>query len=291
MRTDARRVITSAFRSPDVLWSIAWIAGMTAIIVWDLLFLNTPAFHQLLGALVNTVFAGSIVVLLALLAGWISGAALFLMDRRGMNGPYLVVSFILNVIRSIPQIVGIMFGLFLLTMLIENELLVGTPAILFWMSAVIAMFTFLEISDLVRSRIAQFAAMDFYPAMLACGMSELRIINREILWRNSRAHIVHAMIGVFGTAVFLQCSVDYVISVGLSSDVSTQNFPLTLGGLLASMDSKQDILAIGTVFSDPLYVPQLLFRHLQGVSVVGVLIFTLVCVYQVGSGFVRRNRL
>jgi hypothetical protein len=57
------------------------------------------------------------------------------------------------------------------------------------------------------------------------------------------------------------------------------------------MDSKQDILAVGTILTDPGYAPQLFFRHLQGISVAFALTFTLLCIHQVTAGFVRRRRL
>ncbi len=278
-------------RKPDTLWLLAWIAGMALLLAWDAAFLNAPALHRLLSALVNTIAAGLMVVLLALILGWASGVSLYLLERRGRRGPYLTVSFLLNLLRSVPQIVGILAGYVILTLFIERETLVGSTALLFWMSVVVALFVFLDIADLVRARIAQFAALDFYPAMLCCGMKESRIVNVEILWKNSRAHILQAMIGIFGMAVFLQCSIDFILSVGLSSDVSAANFPVTLGGLLATMDSKQDILAIGTVFSDPTYLPYLFFRHLQGISVAFALTYSLICIHQITAGFVRRRRL
>jgi ABC-type dipeptide/oligopeptide/nickel transport system permease subunit len=276
---------------PDLLWLLVWLAGMGVLLLWDLAFLNNPALKRLLNALLNTLTAGLTVVVLALLLGWACGAGLYLLERRGRKGVYLTVSFLLNIVRSVPQIVGILAGYIVLTLLIEREVLVGPAALLFWMSAIVALFVFLDIADLVRGRIAQFAALDFYPAMLCCGVSEARIVNVEILWKNSRAHLLHAMIAVFGMAVFLQCSIDFILSVGLSTEVSATNFPVTLGGLLATMDSKQDILAVGTILTNPAYTGQLFFRHLQGLSVAFALIFTLLCIHTITAGFVRRRRL
>ena len=278
-------------RKPDLLWCLIWAAGIGLLLLWDLAFLNTPALERLLAALGNTIAAGLIVVVLALLLGWGSGTGLYLLARRGRTGGYLAGTFVLNLVRSIPQIVGILAGYVVLTLLMEREALTRPAALLFWMSAVIALFVFVDIADLVRQRIREFAALDFYPAMLTCGMSEARIVNVEILWKNSRAHLVHAMIAVFGMAVFLQCSIDFILSVGLSTDVSSVNFPVTLGGLLATMDSKQDVLAVGTVLTDPSYLPQLFFRHLQGISTAFALTFSLLCIHKVTAGFVWRERL
>jgi hypothetical protein len=57
------------------------------------------------------------------------------------------------------------------------------------------------------------------------------------------------------------------------------------------MDSKQDILAISMLFEEIGYWPNLLFRHLQGVSAAFSLVFTLVCMYRVSNGLIRRHNL
>jgi hypothetical protein len=127
--------------------------------------------------------------------------------------------------------------------------------------------------------------------MLCSGVRESRIINFDILWKNSIAHIAQKLVSTFAMAIFLQCSIDFIISVGLSTDVSLTNFPVTLGGMLATMDSKQDILAISMLFEEIGYWPNLLFRHLQGVSAAFSLVFTLVCMYRVSNGLIRRHNL
>lgn len=276
---------------PDILWTIAWAFGLGAVLAWDAVFLNGPAFRRLLAALGNTLAGALLVVAVSLLLGWAAGAGLYLLERRRRRVWYLLLTFILNVIRSIPQIVGIMAGYIVLTVFIEAETVTAMSSLLLWTSFIVAVFVFLDVSDLVRARIGQFAAMDFYPAMLCAGVRESHIINVEILWKNSRAHLLNAMITTFGAAVFLECSIDFVLSVGLSTDVSMTNFPVTLGGLLATLDSKQDILAVGTLLSDPLYAPNLLFRHLQGISTAFALTFTLACVHQIAASFVRRRKL
>jgi hypothetical protein len=85
--------------------------------------------------------------------------------------------------------------------------------------------------------------------------------------------------------------VDFIISVGLSTDVSSVNLPVTLGSLLAKIDSKQDILAIGYSLTHLGYIIRLPFEHLQGISVSFIIVFTLVCMYQIGNGFARRHHL
>jgi ABC-type dipeptide/oligopeptide/nickel transport system permease subunit len=269
---------------------IVWLAGLTALGLWDAFFLNRPAFDLLRWAFLNTMVACTLVVLLSLFLGWVVGVMLHFLETR-RQPIYLVVTFLLNIIRSVPQIIGILGGYIVLTVFIEQEILRSPLSQLIWMAAVISLFVFLEVTDLVRERIAYYNTLDFFHAMVCCGIKESRIINREILWKNSRAHLLHKLVSIFGTAVFLQCSIDFIVSVGLSTDVSLSNFPSTLGNLLAKLDSKQDILAIGVVFTNFTAAPSLLFEHLQGISTAFAIVFTLVCVYKISGGLVKRYHL
>jgi hypothetical protein len=96
---------------------------------------------------------------------------------------------------------------------------------------------------------------------------------------------------VFGMAIFLQCSIDFIISVGLSTQASSVNFPVTLGSLLAKIDSKQDILAIGYAITHWSHIDNLFFEHLQGITVAFLLVFTLLCMYHISNGYARRHNL
>lgn len=283
--------VRKVYQDKDKLWLCIWIGGLLLLLIWDVAFLNAPALARIEEAFVNTLFAGALVVLLTLIFGWAAGVGLHFLDEAPRRAPYIVLTFFLNVIRSIPQIVGILIGYVVVTFFIQREVLQNHYLQLFWMSFVISLFVFLEVVDLVRDRIRYFATLDFYPAMLCCGVRESRIVNIEVLWKNSRAHLIHKLIAIFGSAIFLQCSIDFIISVGLSTDVSSTNFPVTLGSLLAKMDSKQDILAIGSLFSDLGSFPRLFTEHLQGVSVAIVIVFSLLCIYQISNGFVKRHSL
>ena len=103
--------------------------------------------------------------------------------------------------------------------------------------------------------------------------------------------MINKLIAVFGAALFLLCSVDFIISIGLSTEVSSVNLPVTLGSLLAKIDSKQDILAIGYSLTHWDYVVRLPFEHLQGITVALIIVFTLLCMYQITNGYARRHRL
>jgi hypothetical protein len=73
--------------------------------------------------------------------------------------------------------------------------------------------------------------------------------------------------------------------------VSLSNFPATLGSLLAKLDSKQDILAIGSALVNPSGLGDLFFRHLQGITVAFVIVFTLLCMHNISHGLVKHFRL
>jgi ABC-type dipeptide/oligopeptide/nickel transport system permease subunit len=277
-------------RTEDRRWVVFWIGGLVALGLWDVFALNAPAFLLVRRAAANTLAGAVMVVVLSLAMGWGAGVLLHMLETRHRR-VYLPVAFVFNILRSVPQIVGVLIGYIVLTVLIRQELLQSPFLQLSWMSLVIALFVFLEITDMVRARIAYYTGLDFFHAMLCCGISERRIINREILWKNSRAHLLQKMVTVFGSAVFLQCSIDFIVSVGLSTDVSLSNFPVTLGSLLAKLDSKQDILAIGTAVADWSRVPSLFFQHLQGVSVAAIIVYSLACVSKISHGLMRRYRL
>ncbi len=274
----------------DIVWLFIWLGGIAALAVWDTLFLNAPAFTLVRTAFVNTLFACLLAVLFSLVMGWSVGVLLHFLETRRRE-LYLPAVFTLNIIRSVPQIVGILIGYVVLTYLIRQEILRSQFLQLAWMALVISVFVFLEMVDLVRERIAYYSKLDFFHAMLCCGIKESRVINREILWKNSRAHLLYKSVSVFGAAIFLQCSIDFIVSVGLSTDVSLSNFPATLGSVLAKLDSKEDILAIGRSFTNPADVPSLFFQHLQGISIAAIIVFTLVCIYKISHGLVQRYRL
>ncbi len=275
------------FEEKDLLWTLIWLTGMSLLWLWDILFLNAPALDRFETAFFNTFISGLLVILFcALLAYSIGFAFEYLRSRE--SKVYIALSFITDLIRSIPQIIGVLLGYMILTLLINNDVVSGKAFQLIFISFCISLFVFLEVSDLIRERIQYFKKSDFYSAMLCCGIKESRIINREILLKNSLPHILHKLISVFGITIFLLCSVDFIISVGLSTNVSLSNFPPTLGSLLAKLDSKQDILAIGTVLTDLSYFPKLFFEHLQGVSVAFSIVFSLLCVYKISNGFIKR---
>jgi ABC-type methionine transport system permease subunit len=275
----------------DTRWVSIWCGAMGVLFLWDAAFLNAPAFAQLRAALLNTILGGALVIVFSGVMGWIAGVGRHFLSEFRFGALYTLLDFLLNLVRSVPQFIGILVGYIVITQFIQSEALVDPYLQIFWTSMVISVFVFLEFADLIRERISYYTKLDFVNAMLVCGISEGRIINWEILWKNSLSHIIHKLISVFGIAIFLQCSIDFIISVGLSRDVSAGNFPVTLGSVLAKLDSKQDILAIGKVLTDPGYISDLVVYNLQGVSAAFAIVFTLLCVYHVANGYVKRHNL
>jgi ABC-type dipeptide/oligopeptide/nickel transport system permease component len=275
----------------DTRWLSLWFLVGAAVLIWDILFLNKPAFQKVITGFFNTFIIALLVVFLTLLFGWLVTVLLHSLQSRSNKAPYLAATFFLNLIRSIPQIVGVLFSYVGITLLVEGSVITSRPLIMVVMAACISVFIFLELVDLMRDRIDHFAKLDFYSAMRVCGIPEKRVVNFDILWKNSRLHILNKLIAVLGYAVFLQCSVDFIISVGLSTDVNETVLPSTLGSLLAAIDSKQDILAIGYTLTHLDYTGHLFFEHLQGMTVAFCIVFSLVCIYHIANGYAERHRL
>jgi hypothetical protein len=290
IQKEKKSLFSKLYAQKDNYWFSFWILGLILIWIWNIMFLNKPALQQLEIGFINTLIISFLVIIFSTLLGW--GSTL-LHNFLEHNFPKFRIAlvFLINIIRSVPQIVGILMGYVILTILIQQGKLTSQFLILIFMALIIALFVFLEIFDLLRERITFFSRRDFFDAMRVCGISEHYIINREIIWRSSRIHIINKLIAIFGVSIFLLCSVDFIISVGLSTDVSSVNLPVTLGSLLAKIDSKQDILAIGYSLSHLGYIFRLPFEHLQGITVAFIIVFTLVCMFQIGNGFARRHHL
>ena len=281
---------TEFYNQKDRYWFGVWLSGIIFIWIWNILYLNKPALGQLESGFLNTLFISLLVIIFSIIFSWAITLLYEIFNRRFPKLKIILI-FIINLIRSIPQIVGILMGYIILTVFIQKGVLTSNWLILVSMAFIIAVFIFLEVFDLLRERISFYRRRDFFNAMRVCGISERYIINREIIWRSSRIHLINKLIAILGISIFLLCSVDFIISVGLSTNVSSVNLPVTLGSLLAKIDSKQDILAIGHSLSHWGYVFRLPYEHLQGITVAFIIVFSLVCFYQMGNGYARRHHL
>jgi len=271
-------------------WVVIWLSGLLILWIWDSIFLFTPALRKLETAFFNTILISLLVTVLSLLFAWCL-TMLGHWAKEHYNGIFhFPLNFGVNFIRSIPQILGILLGYIFISYQIENNQLSSFYTIIF-IAVIISLFVFLEISDLMQERILHFQKTDFYNSGRVCGISEFHLVNFDILYKNSWIHIFNKMIAVFGMSIFLICSIDFIISVGLSTNISAVNMPATLGSMLAQLDSKQDILAIGTTFLNPSYLPNLFFRHLQGISTAFLIVFSLFSMYKISNGFARRYHI
>jgi ABC-type dipeptide/oligopeptide/nickel transport system permease subunit len=288
----SRRALSGFMASrKDFLWFGLWVAGLALTWVWLAFYLNEPARILVASACVHTAAGALAAVTLALAMGWCAAIVLHFLESSRRRTAYLGLSFVLNLLRSVPQIVGMLIGYVVVTGLALNEVLASDSSRILATSFVTALFVFQEVVDLIRERIRHFESLEFVSALLVCGVPSRVIINREILLKNSMAYIVQKSVALFGRAIFLICSIDFIVSVGLSSEVSLSNLPVTLGSMLAKLDSKQDILAIGTALTDLRVVPTLFVEHLQGISVAFLIVYTLLCVYRIANGLMERYRL
>jgi len=282
--------VINLYSQKDKLWAIIWLAGIILLWIWDLIFLNNPALRKLETAFFNTVFVGILVIVFSLSLAWLVTMLIHFSKERFKGILFFPLKLLVNLLRSIPQILGVLIGYVFITRLLEQTTF-STATIMLLMAFTISLFVFLEISDLMLERINHYKKTDFYNASRVCGIPDFYTINFDILYKNSWIHLFNKLIAVFGMTIFLICSIDFIVSVGLSTDVSAINLPSTLGSMLAQIDSKQDILAIGSTLADPTYFPNLFFRHLQGISVAFSIVFTLFSVYKISDGFARRYHI
>lgn len=291
MKTGKPSFISAIIDEKDKRWALIWLVVMITVTVWNFLFLNKPALQKVITGFINTFTIAILVVTFTLMLGWGFTLLLHYLGKSKGKSGYMAVMFVLNLLRSIPQIIGVLLTYIAIASMISSGTITSNVILFPLMAFCMSLFIVNELIDLMRDRIEHFRKLDFYNAMQVCGIAEHRIINFDILWKNSRIHIFNKLISVFGSAIFLQCSVDFIISVGLSTQVNAVTLPVTLGSLLAKIDSKQDILAIGNTLTNPLYFPNLFFGHLLGVTVAFLIVFSLMCIYHIANGYAERHKL
>ena len=261
------------------------------VFVWSFLFLNKPALYAVSEAFFRTIGIAAFAAIFAAILGIFVALILHFARKRFLKTYHLLL-FLMDIFRSIPQIVALLFTFLFISSLGKDGFLLSMPFLYsFFISITLSIFIFPEITLLIDERISFFRKNDFYDSLLVCGVKERRIILFDIILKNSTAHLVNKIIATFGMAIFLICSVDFIISIGLANKETPYSLPLTLGTLLAKPDSKQDILAIGTLLSDPSYITKLPFVHLQGLLVAFLISFTLLSIYKIGNWLVERNKL
>ncbi len=270
----------------EITWFKAWLGGLGLTWLWLYFFLNAPARQKIETAMLNTFAIAVLATTLALALAWGYALTVYYARRKGRFTEQ-VSDILFSTWRALPQILGLLFGYVLLAYFQQSQHW-ALPPVLFFLALTVALVVFPELGDLLLERIAYFQKSDFFDAMRVSGVRDSQIINYDILFKNSRVHILNKLIAVFGMTFFLLISVDFIVSVGLSQSVSLVNMPKTLGNILAHIDSKQDILAIGRVLSHPGQFISLFFTHLQGVSVAFIIVFSLLALYKISQHFSRR---
>ena len=124
--------------SKDTRWLSVWTGGSLLLLVWDVFFLNRPALQKVITGFVNTFIIASMVVAFTLVLGWLFTLLLHSLASRRSRALYLLVTFILNLIRSVPQIVGILFAYVGITFLVEGSVVSSKPLIMVFMAIVAA---------------------------------------------------------------------------------------------------------------------------------------------------------
>jgi len=200
----SRALHSEMYRRKDAFWLVVWIGGMLLLWLWDSVFLNEPALARLQTAFVNSALTGFMVVVFSVAFGWAAGVWLHLLGRSKWKKLFGISALVVNLLRSIPQIIAVLVGYVVLTALLHEEIVRSISVQLLWISGVISLAVVLEVVDTVQARIEYFRTLDFVDAMLCCGISESRVINIEILWKNSRSHLLHKVIAIFGISIFLQ---------------------------------------------------------------------------------------
>ena len=70
MKTDNGRFLHGIFSGKDRFWAAVWVITVGLLGIWDMVFLNRPAFKKVVTGFVNTFVISLIVVAITLLLGW-----------------------------------------------------------------------------------------------------------------------------------------------------------------------------------------------------------------------------
>jgi len=273
---------------PAKFWFRIMIVGLLLIYLWNAAFLYESGFKRWQAALFNSIFVSFVASLLSIFLGWFFSYYKYINEYLDKVVVSKTIIFFIDAIKSIPQVIGALTGYAILTNLTARDYNLSSFVLLILLSFILGLFLFVEAYDMFNERIAYYKDKDFISALRVLGMKESSIINKEIFYKNSRSYVIQKFASIFGEVFFLQASVDYIISVGLTLKTNLVSLPPTLGNLLARIDSKQDIFAIGMIFSNLSYIFELPFKHLQGLSAALTLVFVLICVYKIANALTEK---
>lgn len=228
-------------------------------------------------ALLSAIAITAVSVLLALILVFGLAVALLVVNEQFGGVRRLIL-----LIPLLPQIVWLMIGYSFV-----NSWIVGqgiSDSVTIFLSASLFAFVLLpEVFQFLEERLAHEKEHGAFFPLQTHGVSLPQLVIREVLWRQNRAHVLLKMCALVGSVFFLQISIEFIISVGLSETIGVINFPLSLGQLLTQIGSKQDLLAVGYALFSPSYGPTLLTQHLFGLSVAISILLGMIGAFKLSS--------
>ncbi len=288
MKTEMLKTTThKIYSSKEKLWSIIFVSFFLLLLVWNFIFLNNTALNKWLIATANTYLLASSATLLAFLFAKIFvdlNLRIFISQNKAAS---VANRLFLDFLRSIPQVIFLLGGYAIMIFYFSGFSLIN----FIWLSFVISLVFLNDAYDEMQNRINFYRQTDFFNASLVAGIPLGKIVNRDILWRNSQPYLVNRAVNIFTASVFLLCSVDFIISVGLTNEINLASLPVTLGNVLANITAKEDILAVREIFVNPLYITELFTKHLEGISAAILLLLTLISGFKISNGLIEKNNL
>ncbi len=288
MKTEMLKTTThKIYSSKEKLWSIIFVSFFLLLLVWNFIFLNNTALNKWLIATANTYLLASSATLLAFLFAKIFvdlNLRIFISQNKAAS---VANRLFLDFLRSIPQVIFLLGGYAIMIFYFSGFSLIN----FIWLSFVISLVFLNDAYDEMQNRINFYRQTDFFNASLVAGIPLGKIVNRDILWRNSQPYLVNRAVNIFTASVFLLCSVDFIISVGLTNEINLASLPVTLGNVLANITAKEDILAVREIFVNPLYITELFTKHLEGISAAILLLLTLISGFKISNGLIKKNNL
>ncbi len=282
-----RKLWREFYSQKDKYWAALFFAAIFCLFVWNAIFLDAAAFGKWLRSTANTYSVGVTATAFAFLFAKGFLFARLWSERNENRKAAAALQVFLDFLQSLPQVVFILFAYAIMIFYLPS---VFTLRIV-WLAFALGVIFSKDVYDEMISRINYFKKTEFYNASLVAGIPEKRIVNRDILWLNSAPYLLNRAVVVFTSAVFLLCSADFIISVGLSPEISLTSLPATLGNLLANISAKEDLLAVRELFTNPFYLSALLTKHLQGFAAAFTLVFTIIAGYKISNGIVERKKL
>ena len=134
--TDISRILQ---QRKDIRWLSFWFLGMIVVWIWDALFLDPLSYELVQAAIFNTFFGAGAAVAAALGLGWGGALLLYFLENGKKRFFYLPILFMVNLIRSVPQIIGLLIGYIILSFWMDYGVLQSAAGQTLWMACVIGL--------------------------------------------------------------------------------------------------------------------------------------------------------